>query len=502
MWTMASISAQPFRLRGHGGAVAARSSGVRADPAAFEEVYRAQHQALYRYCRSILGSEEDARDALQSAMTRAFAALAVEERDFELRPWLFRIAHNEAISLLRQRRTVQLVDGVPEIATDALHQHVDDRHDLALLQVDIGTLTDRQRAALVMRELSGLSHEEIAVALTLSVGAVKQAIFEARTALQECRQGRAMECDEICRALSDGDGRGRRARRIQAHLRECGGCRDFAASLRRRPAELAALAPPLPVAVSGALLAHLVSGGKLGITASGAATSASAGAAGGSILAGSGALGAKLAVIVVAAGAVGTAAQVTHRQHVATPSPPARTAPAGNALQRTQSLPSAHSRTPDATTQSRSVVSGAAAPDRSPSAPSRMPKTSGHPLGKGKPLTTPRPGSSGIPARSDHRSVANHAAGSHAAPHAKLPKPVHAAPHAKSIKPVHAPHGATPHPSRPPAPAKTPKPRAPASPKLQKPPKAVPPGAPVQDSGGQTSKGPDIAPNAHPRGSL
>ncbi len=492
MWTMASISAQPLRLRGRGRAAAARSGGVRADPASFEEVYREHHQALYRYCRSILASEEDARDALQSAMTRAFAALAVEERDFELRPWLFRIAHNEAISLLRQRRTVQTVDGVPEIATDALHQRVNNRRELALLQADIGTLTERQRGALVMRELSGLSHEEIAVALTVSIGAVKQAIFEARSALQECRQGRAMDCDQICRGLSDGDGRERRARRIQAHLRECAGCREFEAGLRRRPAELAALAPPLPVAVSGALLAHLVSGGKLGLSASGAAasTTAGAGAAGGSILAGSGALGAKLAVIVVAAGAVGAVTQVAHRHHVATSAPPARIAPAGSSRPRTPSLPSARSRTPDATTVSRSVASGAATPDHSSAARSPMPRTPGHRSARGQHLTTRPSGSSRAPATPGHQTVAKHA------------KPVHAAPHAKHTHPVRAaPHGAKPQPARPSAPTRTPKAPEPASPKLQQP-KPVSPAPPVQDSGGQTSKGPDIAPNAHPRRSL
>src|ERR687886_2124128 len=84
-----------------------RSRAARGDPAAFAAVYERHHQALYRYCRSILHNDEDARDALQSAMTRAFAALRTETRDFELRPWLFRIAHNEAISLLRRRRETQ-----------------------------------------------------------------------------------------------------------------------------------------------------------------------------------------------------------------------------------------------------------------------------------------------------------------------------------------------------------------------------------------------------------
>src|SRR5436189_2926598 len=81
-----------------------RSRAARGDAAAFARVYERHHQALYRYCRSLLRHEEDAQDALQSTMANAFAALQQERRDFELRPWLFRIAHNEAISILRRRR--------------------------------------------------------------------------------------------------------------------------------------------------------------------------------------------------------------------------------------------------------------------------------------------------------------------------------------------------------------------------------------------------------------
>src|SRR6476660_2033816 len=80
-----------------------RSRAARGDAEAFAAGYERHHQALYRYCRSILRHEQDAQDALQSTMTRAFAALQDERRDFELRPWLFRIAHNEAISILRRR---------------------------------------------------------------------------------------------------------------------------------------------------------------------------------------------------------------------------------------------------------------------------------------------------------------------------------------------------------------------------------------------------------------
>ena len=90
-----------LRLRREG---TLRSRAARGDAAAFAAVYERHHQALYRYCRSILRHEEDAQDALQSTMAKAFAALQDERRDFDLQPWLFRIAHNEAISILRRRR--------------------------------------------------------------------------------------------------------------------------------------------------------------------------------------------------------------------------------------------------------------------------------------------------------------------------------------------------------------------------------------------------------------
>ena len=152
-----------LRLRREG---ALRSRAARGDAAAFAAVYERHHQALYRYCRSILRHEEDAQDALQSTMTRAFAALQDERRDFELRPWLFRIAHNEAISILRRRRddrrARRLADGAP------IEDRVAEREELRLLQLDLADLPERQRAALVLRELNGLSHAEIGVVLELS----------------------------------------------------------------------------------------------------------------------------------------------------------------------------------------------------------------------------------------------------------------------------------------------------------------------------------------------
>jgi RNA polymerase sigma factor (sigma-70 family) len=251
-----------------------RSQAVRSSAAAFTAVYERHHRALYRYCRSLLGDDEEARDALQSTMAKAFAALRFEERDFEVRPWLFRIAHNEAVSRLRQRRVAVDLDVVDTLTTDSLAQTVEVRERLAQLRADLEDLPERQRAALVMRELSGLGHAEIAAVIGGSPQTVKQTIFEARSALHDCVEGRGMACAEVQRLLSDGDGRILRGRRMRAHVRACRACREFKAALAERPADLAALAPAPPAAVGAMWLGRLLAaaggpsaGGVAGMTA-------------------------------------------------------------------------------------------------------------------------------------------------------------------------------------------------------------------------------------------
>ncbi len=88
-----------------------------------------------------------------------------------------------------------------------------------------------------------------------------------------------MECETVRRAISDGDGRVLRGRRIGAHLRGCAGCRDFRAAIDTRTTDLRALAPPLPAAAATAMLARLLAHGTGGGHA-GAAAAASGGALG------------------------------------------------------------------------------------------------------------------------------------------------------------------------------------------------------------------------------
>ena len=256
---------------------------ARGNPRAFAAVYERYHQVLYRYCRSILRDDADAQDALQSTFTRALSALKRGQRSAPLRPWLFRIAHNEAISVLRRRgRGEESLAEVSLPPAASAEDQAGERARMAVLLSDLAALPERARSALVMRELSGLSHEEIALALETTPGAAKQAIFEARRALQECAEGRAMACAEICQSISEGDRRLLRGRRVRAHLRDCASCAAFASAIGARESDLRALVPVLPAAASAAVLARTMSG----VVGGAGGSAGAAGAAGGTGAAG------------------------------------------------------------------------------------------------------------------------------------------------------------------------------------------------------------------------
>jgi RNA polymerase sigma factor (sigma-70 family) len=234
---------------------------ARGNSHAFAEIYKRYHQPLYRYCLSIVRNPDDAGDALQSTAVKALQALSGEKRDIALKPWLYRIAHNESISLLRRRREHGSMEDAEELAVAPADTDLETREQLRELVADLGELTERQRGTLIMRELSGLGYEEIADAFGISPSAAKQTVYEARTALHERAEGREMDCSEIQMTLSAGDRRVARGRRIRAHIRDCTRCAEFELTLRERPAMLAAIAPPLPAAAAAAILKGVLGGG-------------------------------------------------------------------------------------------------------------------------------------------------------------------------------------------------------------------------------------------------
>jgi RNA polymerase sigma factor (sigma-70 family) len=230
---------------------------------AFEAIYRRYHQDLYRFCLASTGNPHDAQEALQNTMVRVLRALPGEERHIELKPWLYRIARNEAVETIRRRRDTAELE--PEQASAGLEiaATAEARERLRGLLADLEELPERQRTALVMRELAGLGFEQIGESLEISAQAARQTVYEARLSLRQLEAGREMGCDAVMRELSDGDGRVARRRDIRAHLRSCESCRAFRAGIAERHGGFAAIAP-LPLAISAGLLQSALGAGAVG----------------------------------------------------------------------------------------------------------------------------------------------------------------------------------------------------------------------------------------------
>ncbi len=297
------------------------------DERAFAAIFRRYHQPLFRFCLAIAGNPEDAQDALQNTMVKVLRALPGEEREIELKPWLYRIAHNESIDLLRRRRETRQLDAEQAAPGYGLAEDVATRERLRGLLADLRELPDRQREVLVMRELAGLEFEEIGSALGTSDAVARQTLYEARQSLRQMEEGREMNCDEVSRALSDGDGRVIRRRDVRAHLRSCSSCRAFKEEIEGRRHDLAAISP-LPAAAVAGMLQGLI-GGSGAATGGGLATVLGGGAAK-TIGASAAAKGVATVAVVAAVGV--TAADRTGVVHLGLPgegnSQPSHSAPA------------------------------------------------------------------------------------------------------------------------------------------------------------------------------
>jgi RNA polymerase sigma factor (sigma-70 family) len=105
-----------------------------------------------------------------------------------LRAWPFRIAHNRCIDLLRRDQPAEL--GADLAATSDTGDQVERSERMRELVGDIQALPDRQRSALVIRELGGLGYDEIAEALDVTVPAVKSLLVRARMGLAEAAEAR------------------------------------------------------------------------------------------------------------------------------------------------------------------------------------------------------------------------------------------------------------------------------------------------------------------------
>ena len=150
---------------------------------AFEAIVTRYRRPLLRHCARLLPPGR-AEDAVQQAFLNAYRAIVAGENELRLRPWLYRIAHNASLNLLRQNGWDY--DEIPADFDGVIQppQAVEQSERIRELVRAVKDLPERQRDAVILRELEGRSYEEISAALGVTDGAVRQLLNRARNTLR------------------------------------------------------------------------------------------------------------------------------------------------------------------------------------------------------------------------------------------------------------------------------------------------------------------------------
>jgi RNA polymerase sigma factor (sigma-70 family) len=226
----------------------------RGDTAAFEALYDRHVRELLAFSMYMLGSRQDAEDAVQATFTSAYRALRADARPITLRPWLFTIARNDCLTILRRRRPVVELNGEVAPGPDPVAE-IEVRDEVRKVFAGLRELPENQRAALVMAEVHGLSQQEIGGVLGVRADQVKAYVYQARSKLISDRRARDADCHEIREELASARGAALLRGRLRRHVRSCPECRRFADGVARQRRQLGAL---LPIAPSLALKYHAV----------------------------------------------------------------------------------------------------------------------------------------------------------------------------------------------------------------------------------------------------
>ena len=165
------------------------------DDLAFEELVARYHRPLYQFTYRLLGRAEDAEDATQDTFIQVYRALPTARLDVPLRPWIYRIARNRCLDLLKRRQPVPFAelaptdgdDGTGPDVTDTspLPEELAERADLQrLLEAAIAALAPPYREVVALRYTSDLQFGEIADVLGLPENTVKTRFQRAKAALR------------------------------------------------------------------------------------------------------------------------------------------------------------------------------------------------------------------------------------------------------------------------------------------------------------------------------
>jgi RNA polymerase sigma factor (sigma-70 family) len=222
-------------------------AGAQAGSAeAFEALFRRYGDRIAAFVRSSVRDEGRTEDLVQDIFFAAHSSLSTLEHPSAFRAWLYQIARNACLDEARRRtRQEGLIHGWEEFPPPderiVIHNHGADRalsqkEELANLTQALDGLPHSQHEALVLRELEGMSYDEIGRRMRLSRHAVESVLFRARRGLkgeysdiQTGRRCRRMQ--GLMAEIAEGMGNLAERRKLIRHMRDCAPCRREAAAL-------------------------------------------------------------------------------------------------------------------------------------------------------------------------------------------------------------------------------------------------------------------------------
>ncbi len=168
------------------------------DTSAFQEIVLAYQDTIYGLCFRMLGDHHNAQDAAQDTFLKAYQNLKSFKPDASLYTWIYRIAVNTCIDYKRRSVSESLFRHLPNNENSVEQEPSDSPSPemlsesgqmAAALQQALGKLSKKLRAVIVMKEVEGLSYEDIAGVMDISIGTVKSRISRAREELKVLLKG-------------------------------------------------------------------------------------------------------------------------------------------------------------------------------------------------------------------------------------------------------------------------------------------------------------------------
>lgn len=164
------------------------------DAASFEELVKLHQKRVYNLALRMSGNPEDALDLSQEVFLRIYKALPLFKEQSAFSTWVYSIASNVCIDFVRKRNKLKTVSLSPDSETDSSVPEIPDNRYQPELEYEktelresiaagLSTLSDEHREILVLREICGLSYQEICDALDLEGGTVKSRLSRARNQL-------------------------------------------------------------------------------------------------------------------------------------------------------------------------------------------------------------------------------------------------------------------------------------------------------------------------------